>query len=94
MEYCGGGSVNDLMAVCNRPLTEEQIALIVRDTLEALQHLHSKSMIHRDIKAGSAYLNAQRLGCVDLVVRHSPHEQGRVEARRLWSIRTVVWHVS
>lgn len=54
MEYCGGGSVSDLLSVCKRGLNEDQIALIVRDTLEALQHLHAKNMIHRDLKAGSA----------------------------------------
>lgn len=53
MEYCGGGSVSDLISVCGRGLTEDQIALIVKDTLDALHHLHSKSMIHRDLKAGS-----------------------------------------
>lgn len=79
MEYCGGGSVNDLMAVCNRPLTEDQIALVVKDTLEALQHLHSKSLIHRDLKAGSALSEAPVLEFAyrKLRRRHPSDQQGR-----------------
>src|SRR5688500_16946379 len=31
MEYCGGGSVCDIMAVLDAPLREEQIAFICRE---------------------------------------------------------------
>ena len=30
MEYCGGGSVSDIMSTLERPLTEEQIATICK----------------------------------------------------------------
>jgi len=57
MEYCGGGSVADLMKVLDRTLTEEQIAAVLRDALRGLAYLHSIRKIHRDIKAGNILLN-------------------------------------
>ena len=42
MEYCGGGSVSDLIqANSNMPLDEEVIAYISRETLAGLAYLHS-----------------------------------------------------
>ena len=41
MEYCGGGSVCDIMAVLDSPLKEEQIAFICREALKGLQCVKS-----------------------------------------------------
>jgi len=57
MEYCGPGSVNDIMTISKKTLTEDQISVICRDSLKGLQHLHDKKRIHRDIKAGNILLN-------------------------------------
>lgn len=59
MEYCGGGSVSDIMRVRKRVLTEPQIATILRDTLLGLEYLHARRKIHRDIKAGNILLNSE-----------------------------------
>jgi len=62
MEYCDGGSLQDIIdareneEVC---LTEQQIAQIVAQVLQALEYLHSMKKIHRDIKAGNILLNSQ-----------------------------------
>lgn len=56
MEYCAGGSVCDLMAVCERTLSEAQIAAIVKQSLLGLAYLHQKKLIHRDIKSGNILL--------------------------------------
>jgi len=57
MEFCGAGSVSDLMRITDKTLNEEQIAVILKDALKGLLYLHSKRKIHRDIKAGNILLN-------------------------------------
>ncbi|XP_052223430.1 serine/threonine-protein kinase 3-like isoform X2 [Dreissena polymorpha] len=59
MEYCGAGSVADIMKLRNKVLNEEEIATIVYYTLKGLEYLHSKRKIHRDIKAGNILLNTE-----------------------------------
>jgi len=57
MEYCGAGSVSDLMRITDKRMSEDQIAVILKDALKGLIYLHSKRKIHRDIKAGNILLN-------------------------------------
>eukprot|EP00899_Mesostigma_viride_P029174 jgi/Mesvir1/9441/Mv09838-RA.1 len=56
MEYCGGGSVNDLLHVDMQPLTEEMISFICLEALKGLAYLHSINRLHRDIKCGNILL--------------------------------------
>ncbi|KAI8928301.1 kinase-like domain-containing protein [Entophlyctis helioformis] len=49
MEYMEGGSLTD--SVTASFMTEEQIATVCREVLEGLSHLHSRGVIHRDIKS-------------------------------------------
>uniref|UniRef100_A0A8D0D1J8 Mitogen-activated protein kinase kinase kinase kinase n=1 Tax=Sander lucioperca TaxID=283035 RepID=A0A8D0D1J8_SANLU len=49
MEYCGGGSLQDIYHVTG-PLSELQIAYVCRETIQGLGYLHSKGKMHRDIK--------------------------------------------
>uniref|UniRef100_A0A8C7YLH3 Mitogen-activated protein kinase kinase kinase kinase n=1 Tax=Oryzias sinensis TaxID=183150 RepID=A0A8C7YLH3_9TELE len=50
MEYCGGGSLQDIYHVTG-PLSESQIAYMSRETLQGLYYLHNKGKMHRDIKS-------------------------------------------
>uniref|UniRef100_A0A7N8XVH6 non-specific serine/threonine protein kinase n=1 Tax=Mastacembelus armatus TaxID=205130 RepID=A0A7N8XVH6_9TELE len=59
MEYCGAGSVSDIIRMRNKTLTEEEIATILQSTLKGLEYLHFMRKIHRDIKAGNILLNAE-----------------------------------
>ncbi|KAM6340547.1 serine/threonine-protein kinase 4 isoform 6-T7 [Alca torda] len=59
MEYCGAGSVSDIIRLRNKTLTEEEIATIVQSTLKGLEYLHFMRKIHRDIKAGNILLNTE-----------------------------------
>ncbi|XP_041960679.1 mitogen-activated protein kinase kinase kinase kinase 3 isoform X3 [Alosa sapidissima] len=55
MEYCGGGSLQDIYHVSG-PLTESQIAYVSRETLQGLYYLHNKGKMHRDIKGANILL--------------------------------------
>ncbi|KAA0718191.1 Mitogen-activated protein kinase kinase kinase kinase 5 [Triplophysa tibetana] len=55
MEYCGGGSLQDIYHVTG-PLSELQIAYVCRETLQGLGYLHSKGKMHRDIKGANILL--------------------------------------
>ncbi|XP_054245093.1 serine/threonine-protein kinase 10 [Indicator indicator] len=56
IEFCPGGAVDATMLELDRGLTEPQIQVICRQMLEALRYLHSKKIIHRDLKAGNVLL--------------------------------------
>jgi len=59
MEYCGAGSVSDIMRLRKKTLTEDEIATILSDTLKGLVYLHLRRKIHRDIKAANILLNTE-----------------------------------
>uniref|UniRef100_A0A8C2BKW0 non-specific serine/threonine protein kinase n=1 Tax=Cyprinus carpio TaxID=7962 RepID=A0A8C2BKW0_CYPCA len=57
MEYCGAGSVTDLLKKTKGScLKEDWISYICREVLRGLLHLHSHHVIHRDIKGQNVLL--------------------------------------
>eukprot|EP01065_Artemidia_motanka_P019785 TRINITY_DN2362_c0_g1_i1.p1 TRINITY_DN2362_c0_g1~~TRINITY_DN2362_c0_g1_i1.p1 ORF type:complete len:524 (+),score=208.23 TRINITY_DN2362_c0_g1_i1:47-1573(+) len=59
MEYCAGGSVEQITITTKRPLSEPAIALVCRESLRGLHYLHQKCILHRDVKGGNILLTAQ-----------------------------------
>jgi len=59
MEYMGGGCLTEVLEQFEHlQMTEEQIALVCRDTLKGLQYIHSLHRIHRDIKSDNLLLGS------------------------------------
>uniref|UniRef100_A0A669Q4V8 non-specific serine/threonine protein kinase n=1 Tax=Phasianus colchicus TaxID=9054 RepID=A0A669Q4V8_PHACC len=57
MEYCGAGSVTDLVKKTKgNCFKEDWIAYICREVLRGLAHLHAHHVIHRDIKGQNVLL--------------------------------------
>ncbi|KNB41643.1 serine/threonine-protein kinase [Blastocystis sp. subtype 4] len=56
MEYCGAGSLSDLMMKGRFSLKEEEIRYVVSQMLLGIAYLHQQRKIHRDIKAGNVLL--------------------------------------
>ncbi|CEI69213.1 Serine/threonine-protein kinase svkA [Fusarium venenatum] len=56
MEFCSGGSCADLM----KPglISEDYIAIIVRELLMGLDYLHTDKKLHRDVKAANVLLSS------------------------------------
>uniref|UniRef100_A0A8C9VWP1 non-specific serine/threonine protein kinase n=1 Tax=Scleropages formosus TaxID=113540 RepID=A0A8C9VWP1_SCLFO len=90
MEYCGAGSVTDLVKKTkSNCLKEDWIAYICREVLRGLSHLHSHHVIHRDIKGQNVLLteNAE----VKLVDFGVSAQLDRTIGRRNTFIGTPYW---
>ncbi|GLD52811.1 mitogen-activated protein kinase kinase kinase kinase 5-like isoform X2 [Lates japonicus] len=88
MEFCGGGSLQDIYHVTG-PLSEPQIAYISREMLQGLDYLHAQKKIHRDIKGANILLNDQ--GEVKLADFGISAQITATLARRMSFIGTPYW---
>ena len=90
MEYCGAGSVTDLVKSSKgQCLKEDWISYICREILQGLAHLHNNKIIHRDIKGQNVLLtdNAE----VKLVDFGVSAQLDRTVGRRNTFIGTPYW---
>ncbi|CAH8503639.1 unnamed protein product [Schistosoma rodhaini] len=56
MEFCGGFSMQDIYTNIQRPIEENCIAFVSRETLRGIEYMHKAGKIHRDIKGANILL--------------------------------------
>eukprot|EP01130_Rhizamoeba_saxonica_P015594 TRINITY_DN7044_c0_g1_i2.p1 TRINITY_DN7044_c0_g1~~TRINITY_DN7044_c0_g1_i2.p1 ORF type:complete len:985 (+),score=221.29 TRINITY_DN7044_c0_g1_i2:37-2991(+) len=56
IEYCEAGSINEIYEDLQHPLTETQIILMCYSVLKALEYIHAKNIVHRNIKGSNILL--------------------------------------
>lgn len=93
MELCTGGSVTDLVQGlrCRKSgrLTDQQIAYILRETVQALIYLHENHCMHRDVKGHNILLTED--ASVKLVDFGVSSHLAATMARRNTSVGTPYW---
>ncbi|XP_061169935.1 myosin-IIIb-like isoform X3 [Saccostrea echinata] len=92
MELCGRGSVTHLARELigqGRFMEEDLIAHILRETLQALHHLHKNHVIHRDVKGHNILINDQ--GQIKLIDYGVSGHLPSTLARKNTSVGTPYW---
>ncbi|RCN47252.1 hypothetical protein ANCCAN_06694 [Ancylostoma caninum] len=92
MEFCGSGSVTDLVKSSKASsIKEDWIAYICREILRGLYHLHQNKVIHRDIKGQNVLLtDSAEVKLVDFGVSA---QLDKTVGRRNTFIGTPYWYV-
>lgn len=71
MEYCEGGSLSDQMKKSQTPFDEKNLCTILRHVASGLHHMHSKKLVHLDIKPANIYVTPDgdyKIGDFGLIV--------------------------
>ncbi|KAK0087267.1 hypothetical protein PV325_001365 [Microctonus aethiopoides] len=92
MELCTGGSVTDLVQGLKKRgsrLTDNQIAYIIRETVEALIFMHENNCMHRDVKGHNILLTEE--GNVKLIDFGVSSHLSMTLARKNTSVGTPYW---
>jgi hypothetical protein len=93
MDYCGIGSVADLIGA-NGPkriqlqsVTESQVQSILNSVVKGLVYLHQKGIVHRDILSLIFFIIFRNFSTYKKC-KHSHSRTRRMQNRRLWSRRS------
>jgi len=79
MEFMEGGSLQ--VAVSKFKLEEEQICYVTKEILRGLRHMHSKNMVHRDLKSANIMLSIH--GDIKIIDFGLCVEMGAVETENM-----------
>jgi len=66
MEYCAGGTAEDLLRRRQRPLTLAEAEPLILQALDGLSHLHQRRIVHRDVNPKNLLLTQREGGEVRL----------------------------
>ncbi|KAJ3114502.1 hypothetical protein HDU96_002016 [Phlyctochytrium bullatum] len=55
-DYCGAGSITDCIELTDSTFSEPQIRVVVASAVEGLAFLHSRGIVHRDVKCANILL--------------------------------------
>lgn len=89
LELCSNGSLTDMMRR-RKYLTMGEIRRIIIQLSGAVKHLHGRDVVHRDIKAGNIFLDADmnvKLGDFGLAAIMEPSAESGADAKTLQHIR-------
>ncbi|KAI2668188.1 Serine/threonine-protein kinase 10 [Labeo rohita] len=86
IEFCAGGAVDAVMLELERPLTEPQIRVVCKQTLDALQYLHDNKVIHRDLKAGNILLTLDGDVKLEVVMCETSKDRPYDYKADIWSL--------
>ena len=60
MEYCNGGTLTDCLKKYQKPFPFKIIQYIMRQIVNGLKYIHSKRIIHRDLKLDNILVNFKK----------------------------------
>ncbi|KAJ3272553.1 hypothetical protein HK104_004452 [Borealophlyctis nickersoniae] len=58
-DYCAAGSMSDCIQLTECTFTESQTAMVLADAVEGLAFLHSRGIVHRDVKCANILLTEE-----------------------------------
>lgn len=85
MELAEGGSLRDIMETTGVAFQDYEIAYLMHGTLRALQYLHERNIIHRDVKAANLLLNRHgEVKLTDFGISKQIHSTSTIVGTPLW----------
>ncbi len=79
-EVCPDGTLREYLDSQEGGLIEEEALLLMKQVLEAVEHLHSKEIAHRDLKLENAVFVGVDLKLIDFGLCYARRPGGKLES--------------